>query len=123
MGRRSAITKLPLELQNSLDTRLRESTYGDFDVHAAWLESKGYTVSRSAIHRHSVALRAADSSLGDARARTATIKASPRRSRDDLLIELGRLHLAKERVIAQLLALDGSGIIPIDEGYDQSLNS
>lgn len=109
MARRSAITKLPRGLQDSLDKRLRDSTYGDFDVHVAWLASNGHTVSRSAIHRHSTALRAADSSLGDARARMASMKTNPRRTRDELLIELGRLHLEKERVIAQLMAMEKSG--------------
>lgn len=109
MARRSAITKLPRELQDSLDKRLRDSVYGNFDEQAAWLQSEGYAVSRSAIHRHSTALRAADSSLGDARARTAAIKANPRRTRDELLIELGRLHLEKERVIAQLMAMEKAG--------------
>lgn len=110
---RSTVSRLPLAVQEELGARLRATGYGDYDAHVSWLAERGWTVSRSAVHRHGLALRAADSSLGDQFARVAEVKAGPRR-REELLVELGRLRLAEMALIDRLRALDGGGTVPVD---------
>lgn len=110
MGRQAAINKLPVHIQLELNERLRRSGYCAIEMEVIWLAGEGYTVSRSAVHRHCQALRAADSSLGDVRARVAEIRAKPKGTRDDLFRELGRLQLAQARILAQLQALEDNGM-------------
>lgn len=110
MPRKSAITSLPLQVQVELDERMRGRAYTSLDEHCAWLEGKGVNCSRSALGRHMIALRRADASLGNPRAVVASQKSLGSVDRNDLLMELGRLQLTQARVLAQLQALDGSGM-------------
>jgi len=109
MGRLSAMLSLPLELQDELNDRIRKAGYGALESQCEWLASKGYKVSRSALGRHSQALRIAESSLGDPRARLAEVKAKPASHTRRLLMELGRLQVAQARILAQLQALEDNG--------------
>lgn len=111
MARKSAFSMLPLAMQEKLDARIRASMYSDLDAHIVWLTQEGCKVSRSALHRHASALRRADSSLGDARARVAEWHARPKRDRDELLMELGQLQLAQAEILAQLRCM-GDDVVP-----------
>lgn len=110
MPRNAAVSRLPDELQEEMNDRIRKGGYGCLDTLAAWLASKGYKVSRSALGRHSQALRMADSSLGDPRARLAEVKRKPPAQVRWMLMELGRLQVAQARLLAQLQALEDSGM-------------
>jgi hypothetical protein len=109
MPRKSVITSLPLSVQLELDERMRARAYTSLGEHYAWLEEKGLSCSRSALGRHMIALRKADAIRNEPRAVVASQKSKGSVSRDELLIELGRLHLEKERVIAQLMAMEKAG--------------
>ncbi|UJM85278.1 DUF3486 family protein [Rhodanobacter denitrificans] len=112
-----------MSVQDALDERLRTTAYAQLDEHREHLTSEGYNISRSALGRHAQALRAADSSLGDRRARVAEIKAKPKGKRDDLLMELGRLQLAQSRILMQLHALEESGIDADDDALVEGMNT
>lgn len=114
MGRLSALLNLPLELQDELNDRIRKAGYGALDEQREWLASRGHKVSRSALGRHSQAMRAADSSLGDPRARLAEVKVRPPAQARRLLMELGRLQVAQARILAQLQALEDNGMDLVD---------
>jgi hypothetical protein len=52
MPPRSSIFQLAEEDRAELDKRLIESGFGDYTELADWLKSKGYQVSKSAVHRY-----------------------------------------------------------------------
>ena len=52
MPRNLSINSLPDEVQNELRRRLHSTGFGKYDAHAEWLRSKGFPISRSAIHRY-----------------------------------------------------------------------
>jgi SH3-like domain-containing protein len=52
MVKRMSVATLPKEVLDELHQRLWQSRFGDFAGHAAWLESKGFSISRSAVHRY-----------------------------------------------------------------------
>ncbi len=62
----SKVFGLPSAVRSELDGRLRGSLFRDFDGHAAWLQSRGFPISGSALQRYA------------ARNRAEIIKATPR---------------------------------------------
>jgi hypothetical protein len=55
MPRALSVNSLPEEVQNELRQRLLSTGFGQFDAHVEWLSSKGFTLSRSSIHRYATA--------------------------------------------------------------------
>jgi hypothetical protein len=53
MPKVKSITKLPANIRVELEHRLIKSGFSTFQVHSDWLESIGYGISKSAIHRYS----------------------------------------------------------------------
>lgn len=54
MGKRMSVTTLPKEVLDELRQRLMRSNFGSYEDHAAWLKSKGFPISKSAIHRYAM---------------------------------------------------------------------
>lgn len=55
MPRALSVNSLPEEIQNELRQRLLSAGFGQLDSHVEWLSSKGYTISRSSVHRYAAA--------------------------------------------------------------------
>ena len=49
---RSSVALLPDTVKNELEKRLRENRFSGYTELAEWLQSKGFDISRSAVHRH-----------------------------------------------------------------------
>lgn len=110
MTRRSEILKLPVALRCDLDEKLRTNAYGDYVALSDWLEGQGFGVSKSSIHRYGRALRKIDADDGALGPRIAAEarrhEGSPGAQRDELLLELGRLHYRQQQLLAQIAQLD-----------------
>ena len=52
MSARSKIASLPEPIRQELDKRLIAAGFGNYSDLAAWLESEGYEIGRSSIHRY-----------------------------------------------------------------------
>jgi hypothetical protein len=106
MARISSINRLPESVRSGLDEQIRRNGYCDMEALLDWLREQGAKISRSALGRYMLSLRAADSSLGVPRARLESIRRriAPR-SRTSLLEQLGRLELEKARLLVELMAL------------------
>ena len=52
MSKQLAVSALPADVLNEFHHRLCQSDFSDYEGHAAWLQSKGFQISRSAAHRH-----------------------------------------------------------------------
>lgn len=59
MAQRPAVDKLPPELRDELKDRLVSNGFSDYEGLADWLESKGWKISKSALHRFGSDLEAA----------------------------------------------------------------
>ena len=110
MAKRSEILKLPDEVRKDLDQRLRESAYGEYVWHAAWLDEQGYEISKSALHRYGQTLRQVDASNGLQEAQVAEQRIGVTKPIDvrrrDLFLELGRLRHEETKILQQLDALE-----------------
>ncbi|ECC8921014.1 hypothetical protein DJ539_02035 [Enterobacter hormaechei] len=52
MPRSMTISTLPLEVRDELNNELVKSNFSHYDKIVAWLESKGYPIARSSLHRY-----------------------------------------------------------------------
>lgn len=52
MPKRDKLSELPPAITRQLYERLIASNFGDYAAHSEWLAEQGYSVSKSAIHRH-----------------------------------------------------------------------
>lgn len=104
----SSIVKLPEEIKAELGKRLKASGYGDIDGHTMWLREQGFKVSRSALGRYSVDVKA--------RSRVAAQIASDLSVLEDLdsmegeaatylLVELGALRVREVKIMKSLADL------------------
>ena len=59
MPKRYYIDSLPIELLEQLKDRLLSTGFQQYEMHSDWLKERGYTISRSAIHRYATANAAA----------------------------------------------------------------
>ena len=50
-----SVKSLPLEILNELRQRLLSTGFGQYEEHADWLQSKGFQISKSSIHRYATA--------------------------------------------------------------------
>ncbi len=111
MGNISKFDKLPGELKNELDSRIRCAGYGECIETAEWLSTKGVETSKSAVHRYIKRLKGRDdvvASLSDA------LGGSDETSTDkkevlELLLELGALRVKESAIIAKLNELGIAG--------------
>jgi hypothetical protein len=77
MGRRSTISTLPEALRRELDELLVSKNFSDYEGIAAWLQERGYDISKSSVHRHGSALEQSyDEAMADARGLLALTRAS-----------------------------------------------
>lgn len=110
MSRRSEVLKLPVPIRCELDDRLRAAAYGEYVGVAEWLTEKGYSLSKSSIHRYGQTLRGVDATQGDQDAMVGVAKLAtgtrPTAVRDALLFELGRLRYQECKLLAQIAQLD-----------------
>lgn len=68
--------RLPDQIRNELDQRLRAAAYGEIRAISDWLKERGIEISKSGLSRYAVRLRAADASRSIGVA--ATLEAKPR---------------------------------------------
>jgi len=100
MGRRSAVLALPPEVRDELNARLVGNGFSDYEGLSDWLESQGWTISKSALHRHGSALEADfDAAMSDV-ARTTALARAWAKSDDD---ERGDLLDATARMLQDAL--------------------
>ena len=52
MGKRMSVITLPKEVLDDLRQRLIQSGFSSYEAHSAWVTSKGFPISKSAIHRY-----------------------------------------------------------------------
>ncbi|MBI3902928.1 MAG: DUF3486 family protein [Nitrosomonadales bacterium] len=52
MTQRNSCSTLPKDIRFQLHQRIVDSEFGDYSAHSDWLESLGYSISRSSIHRY-----------------------------------------------------------------------
>lgn len=105
MPRISSIDRLPETTRRDLDDLIRDNGYCDMEATLTWLREKGEKISHSALGRHMLALRVADSSLGMQRARLVEVRRGTPSNRAALLEQLGKLELEKARLLARLMAM------------------
>lgn len=55
MAQRQLVSTLPKDVLSQLHQRLIDSNFGDYSGHSDWLASLGFSISKSAIHRYSLA--------------------------------------------------------------------
>ena len=58
MPRRSGVTGLPPEIRDELNARLVANGFSGYEALSEWLEEQGYSLSKSALHRHGSVLEA-----------------------------------------------------------------
>ena len=63
---RPRIDTLPAAVRAQLDRKLKAAAFGDLVTIAAWLESKGHPIKKSAVGAYSKRLQAADAAEGGA---------------------------------------------------------
>lgn len=109
MGRRSTLRQLTPEDIETLHQKIRASWYGDVDDNHQWLISKGYEVTRSALHRYMIRLRETDKQAGIERAAIAGQKVEVKKTRRLLLERLGAIRLEELEIIEKLRSIDEMG--------------
>ena len=66
MSGRSLISYLPVATRKELRERIISTAHSRFDEHVLWLKEQGFEISKSAIHRYSLAIRDGDTEPADA---------------------------------------------------------
>lgn len=66
MPMRPRISTLPASVRAQLDRKLKAAAYGNLVAIAAWLESKGHPIKKSAVGAYSKRLQAADAGASGA---------------------------------------------------------
>lgn len=68
MARRSAVDKLPPDIRDEMTAKLVADGFGNYAGLSEWLAERGYTISKSALHRFGADLEAEfDAAMQDAR--------------------------------------------------------
>lgn len=110
MPRQNFSSKLPKDVKQELDARIRESHYCLQTEHANWLLSKGHSTSKSAMNRYSRALMKADNVQTNSSVELSATAATDRghlTPREQILMQLGELRLQENELIQQLLNVSG----------------
>lgn len=112
MAKRSQVETLPTAVRHKLERKLSENGFSNYTALAEWLQSQGWQISRSAVHRYGVKVQK----------RFASIKASTEAAR---LIAEGASDEAdtrSEAVIAMLQTEVFDALIAIGELPDGELD-
>tara|TARA_R110002095_G_scaffold215574_1_gene210180 strand:- start:892 stop:1239 length:348 start_codon:yes stop_codon:yes gene_type:complete len=115
MPARPKINKLPKEVKDELNKKLRESNYGEYIEIALWLRTLGHDASKSSVARYGKMLKAKDlaiDGLADALGLD-TDEAYSDRSAFQILVELGSLRVKEMELISQLKEMGYSGTTQI----------
>jgi hypothetical protein len=107
MARATFFNKLPEDIQQEVNKRLRQSSYGNQKELLEWLIGAGYNVTKSSLSRYSTALRRSDGydnmTAHEIAAETSSSEGLSRQ--DAILIELGKLKLRENELITELMGL------------------
>lgn len=107
MPPRNGVYALPPELREQLNARLVQAGFGGYEGLVTWLDSQGYQISRSAVHRYGQALASEyESAMADVKKATELAKAYAADDADDGAALTGAIaRLAQESLLRVLLAL------------------
>lgn len=111
MARKSTMHKVPDDLRNEVNARLRKELYANQQGVRQWLADQGYDISKSSFNRYVVALKANDGNRGRSTlgliARDADANGLTRA--DEILMELGRLRVREAELLDELREITGRG--------------
>lgn len=103
MARATFFNKLPEDIQNEVNRRLRVSSYGNQNELLEWLLEQGYHATKSALSRYAVALKRSDGfenkSAHDIAAESSGHAGLSRA--DSILIELGRMKIREMELLRE----------------------
>ncbi len=103
MPQRSFYYDLPLETRKALDRRLIKAGYGKLLENVAWLETKGYKVTKSALGRYSLELKASRQVAEKlAISLNSPVLESGQGEAYDLIMDLGAMRVREKRVLDRL---------------------
>lgn len=107
MSRRSAIFDLPQEVREELSERLISSGFGGYEGLSDWLADKGFSISKSAIHRYGQGLQEDfDAAMGDVRKAQELARAYASASPDDSQALTGAVAaMAQESLLRIMIGL------------------
>lgn len=84
MPRRSGVLALPASVRDELNARLVANGFSGYEALSEWLEEQGYTLSKSALHRHGSALEADfEAAMSDVQRTTALARAWAKSDEDE----------------------------------------
>lgn len=84
MPRRSGVLALPATLRDELNARLVANGFSGYEALSEWLEEQGYSLSKSALHRHGNALEADfEAAMSDVQRTTALARAWAKSDEDE----------------------------------------
>lgn len=105
MAPRSKISRLPNPVKDWLDRALAENGFADYELLAAELKTRGYDISKSAIHRYGQDF---ENRLGALRMASEQAKAIVQSSPDDEgAVSDALMRLVQEKLFQTLLACHG----------------
>jgi len=111
MGTVSKFDKLPSDLKNELDNKIRNTGYSECIETAEWLGSKGIDTSKSSVHRYIKRLKGKDDVIANLSGALGTSDDVSLDKKDvlELLLELGALKVKESAIINKLNALGIAG--------------
>ncbi|VVN72509.1 hypothetical protein PS726_00496 [Pseudomonas fluorescens] len=110
MPPRSKVTALPVEVKAWLDQSLVESNFSGYESLSAELESRGYSIGKSALHRYGseFEVKLASLKLASEQAK-AVVQAAPD---DEGAVNEALMRLVQEHLFKLLMADDGKMDLP-----------
>lgn len=110
MPPRSKVAALPAEVKNWLDHSLVESNFSGYESLSAELESRGYSIGKSALHRYGseFEVKLASLKLASEQAK-AVVQAAPD---DEGAVNEALMRLVQEHLFKLLMADDGKMDLP-----------
>ncbi|MEM7399296.1 MAG: DUF3486 family protein [Pseudomonadota bacterium] len=110
MPRRSKVEQLPAECKAWLDQQLVGNSFSDYEALSAALAERGYTISKSAVHRHGQFLKRQQEGL---RALTESAKAFVSVAKDDEgSVTQMLLALTQQKLFELMQELEGINVEP-----------
>lgn len=109
MPKTATLFSLPKEILKELHQRLKQSGYTQFIELSDWLKSLGYNISKSALHRYAVKLKANDGFTEKGGSVSLAVKMNDTgefiSSLDDLYRELGFVEYQKHQILRKISEL------------------
>ncbi|MEQ1968997.1 phage protein Gp27 family protein [Xenorhabdus nematophila] len=113
-GRKSFTSQLPSEVIAELHQRIRVARYGEHESLVRWLESLGYSASRSGMHRYATQLKRKDGYQGVAGSFVLEAALNDASTRDHNLVALyqavGELEYRRALLIERIREITESKI-------------